>query len=176
MPGRMLSLFLVAASLTVPYLPQTDTLCGGAAAAMVLRFWGDVHAGVDEFAPLVDRRAGGIAENVLTKAVADRGWNATTFTGSLERLQHEIQDGHPIIVLVADRHTLYHYLVVTGADPERVVVHDPTWGPSRSIPSAELLRIWEPTNYGSAADPSDDKARCHTRSHCRGGSAGRDCR
>ena len=31
-------------SLPVPYLPQTDALCGGAAAAMVFRYWGDVHA------------------------------------------------------------------------------------------------------------------------------------
>ena len=36
----------LAASLAidVPYLPQTDALCGGAAAAMVFRYWGDAHA------------------------------------------------------------------------------------------------------------------------------------
>jgi hypothetical protein len=35
----------LAASLAidVPYLPQTDALCGGAAAAMVLRYWGDAR-------------------------------------------------------------------------------------------------------------------------------------
>src|SRR5205814_10116827 len=37
----------VAASpseLTVPFLAQTDALCGGAAIAMVFRYWGDAHA------------------------------------------------------------------------------------------------------------------------------------
>ena len=50
----------LAASLAidVPYLPQTDALCGGAAAAMVFRYWGDAHADAQEFAALVDRRAG----------------------------------------------------------------------------------------------------------------------
>jgi 1,6-anhydro-N-acetylmuramate kinase len=66
----------IAASLAidVPYLPQTDALCGGAATAMVFRYWGDAHADVQEFAPLVDRRAGGIATDALTAAVASRGW------------------------------------------------------------------------------------------------------
>src|SRR2546426_164497 len=44
--------------LDVPYLPQSDALCGGAAAAMVFRYWGDTHASVQEFAALVDRRGG----------------------------------------------------------------------------------------------------------------------
>src|SRR5216684_520373 len=50
----------LAASLAidVPYLPQTDALCGGAAAAMVFRYWGDAHADAQAFAPLIDRRAG----------------------------------------------------------------------------------------------------------------------
>ena len=61
----------LAASLAidVPYLPQTDALCGGAAAAMVFRYWGDAHADAQEFAPLVDRRAGGIANGALIAAV-----------------------------------------------------------------------------------------------------------
>ena len=36
----------LTASLTaqVPYLPQTNDQCGGAAVAMVFRYWGDAHA------------------------------------------------------------------------------------------------------------------------------------
>ena len=70
----------LAASLAieVPYLPQTDDLCGGAAAAMVFRYWGDVHADLQDFAPLIDRRAGGIAADVLTAAVESRGWRDRT--------------------------------------------------------------------------------------------------
>ena len=44
-----LSLAAIVA-IDVPYLPQTDALCGGAAAAMVFRYWGEGHADAQEFA------------------------------------------------------------------------------------------------------------------------------
>jgi len=65
----------------VPYLAQTDALCGGAAAAMVFRYWGEVHADPREFAPIVDRRAGGIANGALVDAVRRRGWQAVELAG-----------------------------------------------------------------------------------------------
>ena len=95
----------IAASLAidVPYLPQTDALCGGAAAAMVFRYWGDAHADAQAFAPLVDRRAGGIANDVLTRAIAARGWRTSRVDGSLDALGARVRDGQPVIVLLPDR-------------------------------------------------------------------------
>src|SRR3954454_3740806 len=89
----------LAASLAidVPYLPQTDALCGGAAAAMVLRYWGDAHAGVQEFAPIVDRRAGGIATDALTAAIRNRGWRTGQVGRSLDALGARVHDGQPVI-------------------------------------------------------------------------------
>jgi ABC-type iron transport system FetAB ATPase subunit len=66
-----------AVRLTVPYVRQTKALCGGAAAAMVFRYWGDGQADPNEFAPLLDRAAGGLATGVLAKAIEDRGWRAS---------------------------------------------------------------------------------------------------
>jgi Peptidase C39 family len=134
----------LAASLAidVPYLPQTDVLCGGAAAAMVFRYWGDAHADAQEFAPMVDRRAGGIATDVLTAAVIARGWRTAHVDGSLEALGARVRDGQPIIVLLADRRDLYHYVVVTGVRDDGIVVHDPAWGPFRTIRVAEFERAW----------------------------------
>src|SRR5438046_884081 len=58
------ALALTASSvLDVPYVPQSDALCGGAAVAMVYRYWGDRHAGAAQFASLVNRRAGAVAEH-----------------------------------------------------------------------------------------------------------------
>src|SRR5213592_1506329 len=106
----------LAASLAidVPYLPQSDALCGGAAAAMVFRYWGDAHADEQPFAPLVDRRAGGIATDVLTSAIRSRGWRTTRIEGSLTALAARIRDGQPVIVLLPDRGNRYHYVVVTA--------------------------------------------------------------
>ena len=56
-------MWLLAAALTlaVPFLPQTEDLCGGAAAAMVMRYWGAADAYPDAFQPLVDKSAGASA-------------------------------------------------------------------------------------------------------------------
>src|SRR5262245_48842671 len=135
-------------TLDVPFLPQTDALCGGAAAAMVFRYWGDAHADVQQFAPLVDRRAGGIAGDVLVEAVRMRGWQTRRIaSGSIDELTARLQDRQPVIVLIADRRDTYHYVVVTGVDGDRIVVHDPSWGPSRSIDEREFVRVWKATNF-----------------------------
>jgi predicted double-glycine peptidase len=141
----------LAASLAidVPYLPQTDALCGGAAAAMVFRYWGDTHADVQQFAPLVDRRAGGIASDVLTDAIRSRGWRTAHVDGSLEALEARVREGQPVIVLLPDRGKLYHYVVVTGVSDDAIVVHDPAWGPSRSIRAPEFARAWHAAHYWS---------------------------
>ena len=125
----MLTTLAVALSLTVPYLPQTDALCGGAAAAMVFRYWGDTHADIEPFAPLVDKRAGGIADDVLIRAIEGRGWRPRRFVGSVTLLAEQIDQGRPTVILLADRGPVNHYLVVTGVDADAVIVHDPTWGP-----------------------------------------------
>src|SRR3954463_13991960 len=135
----------LAASLAidVPYLPQTDALCGGAAAAMGVRYWGDAHAGAQEFAALVDRRAGGIANDALTRAIGGRGWRTAPAGDSLAALRARIRDKQPIIVLLPDRGSLYHYVVVVAASDDTVVVHDPSWGPSRSIRVVDFEREWK---------------------------------
>lgn len=141
----------LAASLAidVPYLPQTDALCGGAAAAMVFRYWGDVHADIEQFAPLVDRRAGGIANDVLTDAIRRRGWRTDHVDGSLEALGARVREGQPVIVLLPNRGNLYHYVVVTAVREDAIVVHDPAWGPSRSIRTSEFERAWQAARYWS---------------------------
>jgi len=136
-------------ALDVPYLPQTDTLCGGAAAAMVFRYWGDAHADAQQFASLVDRRAGGIANDVLTAAVAARGWRTSRAGGSLAALGARVRDGQPVIVLLPDRGDRYHYVVVTAAREDAIVVHDPAWGPSRTIRAPDFEREWKKAGYWS---------------------------
>src|ERR1700704_5848430 len=110
----MLTTLAVALSLTVPYLPQTDMLCGGAAAAMVFRYWGDSHADATPFAPLVDQRTGGISATALVDAIRQQHWRAVPFMGSLALLHDELAAGHPIILLIGDHPGRYHYVVAVG--------------------------------------------------------------
>jgi Peptidase_C39 like family len=149
--------------LTVPFLPQTDALCGGAAAAMVFRFWGHRRADVQQFEPLVDRHAGGIADTVLVDAVRRGGWNAVRLDGSVDTIREHIAAGHPLILLIADRPSRYHYVVAVGADGTHVLLHDPTWGPSRRLEFSELLRVWRPTQFWTLLITPTDAIRPPSR-------------
>ena len=119
MKSRLVAVALVAAAscvapayaqapLSVPYLPQTEALCGGAAAAMVMRFWGARGVYADAFAPLIDRKAGGIHTSALRAALAAKGWDAQATAGDLPQLTHEIALGRPVIALIEDRPGRFH--------------------------------------------------------------------
>jgi len=156
-----IALALQAASLRVPYVSQTDALCGGAAAAMVFRYWGDAHADVEQFGALVERRAGGaagIAADVLTRAIVSRGWRTDRAPSSLDELREHLESRQPIIVLIADRRDLYHYVVVVGMDDDAVIVHDPSWGPFRAVNRSAFDSLWSAARHWSLVIlPSDTR-------------------
>src|SRR5918996_6277478 len=70
--------------LDVPFISQSELLCGGAAAAMVLRYWGERGVSAESFANLVDRSASGIRTDVLVADLVRRGWMAAAAAGSRE--------------------------------------------------------------------------------------------
>src|SRR4029077_10966787 len=98
-PGRwlvMAAAFVAAAAvctpafsqavLDVPYVPQGEDLCGGAAAAMVMRYWGERAVYAEAFAPLVDRAAHGIRTGALADDLRRRGWTAADGPGTIADL------------------------------------------------------------------------------------------
>ena len=52
-------------------------------------------------------------------------------------------------MLLADRGTRYHYVVVTGWKGDAILVHDPSWGPSRQIPDVDFERLWRASSFWS---------------------------
>jgi len=123
---------------------------------MVFRYWGDAHADAGQFGTLVERHAGGvagIAADVLTEAVANRGWKTTVAESSIEDLTRHLSARQPVIVLIADgaagRAALYHYVVVVGVKDNLVVVHDPSWGPYRNIKRSTFEAEWSAARYWS---------------------------
>src|SRR6185436_19960100 len=132
------------APLSVPYLPQSEALCGGAAAAMVMRFWGAQGVYADAFAPLVDKTAGGIRTSALAHELESRGWRTDAGGGDLARLSGEVRAGRPVIALIEDRPGRYHYVVVVAASTSGpIVVHDPARAPSRALDLATFDRRWQ---------------------------------
>ncbi len=139
----------VHALLDVPYVSQTPELCGGAAVAMVLRYWGERSVFPQDFAQLVTAGDGGILTGALASAVRNRGWQALVVpagdgTGH-ERIRAEIDRGRPLVVLIEVGPRTYHYVVIVGGTDTEVVLHDPARAPYRVLRWAEFDRAWNAT-------------------------------
>ena len=134
------------ALLDVPYVSQSEALCGGAAAAMVLRFWGERGISAETFAPLVDRSAAGIRTTTLVAALVERGWRATAVAGTDSLRAGELSAGRPVIALIEDRPRIFHYVVVVGITDRAVIFHDPARAPLRVMTRDEFDRRWRASN------------------------------
>jgi hypothetical protein len=87
--------------LDVPYLPQTEALCGAAAAAMVMRYWGARDIAPQSFSSLLRGDGSGIATADLATSLNSRGWRAFDLAGSVDSVKHHLRRGRPVIALVA---------------------------------------------------------------------------
>jgi hypothetical protein len=159
--------------LDVPYLSQSEALCGGAAAAMVLRYWGERGLDAESFAHLVDASKSGIRTDALTAAIAQRGWIARPLAGDPGRVVSELMLGRPVLALIEDRPGRYHYIVVVSWPGRGVVFHDPARAPFRVMARDEFVRRWRaagswmlvvvPGDRGPRRSaPPDDVARTST--------------
>ena len=131
--------------LDVPYIQQSEALCGGAAVAMVMRYWGATGVYAETFAPLVDQAAGGIRGEDLLRDLNGRGWNARSFGGDPTLVRARLAAGQPVIALIEDRPGAYHYVVIVAWANGRVVQHDPARAPFRVINEEAFVRAWNVT-------------------------------
>src|SRR5688572_7190146 len=128
--------------LDVPFISQSELLCGGAAAAMVLRYWGEREVSAESFASLVDRSASGIRTDVLVADLVRRGWAAAAVAGSAEAMRAELARGRPVLTLIEDRPSTFHYIVIVAAHERGMVFHDPARAPFLVMSAAEFDRRW----------------------------------
>jgi peptidase C39-like protein len=133
--------------LDVPYLPQSEALCGGAAIAMVMRFWGVTGVYAETFTDLVDREAGGITGEDLLRALQTRGFDAASRKGDAALVQSAIAARRPLIALIEDRPGRFHYVVIVGWHDGRVIVHDPARAPFRVLDEVAFTRAWSQSNH-----------------------------
>lgn len=131
--------------LDVPYIPQSEALCGGAAAAMVMRFWGATGVYAESFAPLVDEAAGGIRGDALLAELDRRGWEARAFRGDAALVASRLAARQPVIALILDRPGYFHFVVVVAWANGRVIYHDPARAPFRVADERRFTDAWEPS-------------------------------
>jgi hypothetical protein len=132
-----------AGLLDVPFVSQSERLCGGAAAAMVLRYWGARGVRAEDFASLVDDEAGGIRQSALIGAFRARGWNLLSLeTSDGDGIARQIARARPVVAMIEDRPGRYHYVVVVGWADDRVIYHDPARAPLRTMARDAFDRVW----------------------------------
>ena len=136
-----------AGILDVPYIQQSEALCGGAAAAMVLRYWGETGVYAETFSSLVDRSAGGIRGDALLSALRDRGWEARSFRGDATLVRGRLADRQPVIALIEDRPGVFHYVVIVAWSDRRVIVHDPARAPFRVLSESTFEAAWQKSSH-----------------------------
>lgn len=127
--------------LSVPYIAQGGLLCGGAALAMVLRYWGDNEVVSEDFADILDPREG-IHTDALVEAAESRGWNSFAWHAQPDEVRAHLSRGRPVIALVDGGARTMHYVVLVAWTDGRVTYHDPARNPSRSLPEREFLDRW----------------------------------
>ncbi|MDX1646691.1 MAG: papain-like cysteine protease family protein [Longimicrobiales bacterium] len=139
----------------VPFIGQTPLLCGGAAAAMVERYWGTRRVYGDDYAHLVRQHQGGIAAGDLRDELRRNGYDVHVSTGDPEAAFRMVSRGIPPILLLTGGEPALHYVVLVGADPETAWIHDPNFGPARRLARRDLVARWEGSNFlALAARPS----------------------
>ncbi|HLB54464.1 MAG TPA: cysteine peptidase family C39 domain-containing protein [Gemmatimonadales bacterium] len=130
------------AGLDVPYLPQSVLLCGGAALAMVERWWGRRGVYAQDFATLVRPALGGILTTDLASAAGSRGWDTSVLRGTPELVRENLRGGVPVVALIEVARDRYHYVVVLGWSNRHVVFHDPAGAPFTRLDEAKFLTRW----------------------------------
>ncbi|MDZ4805286.1 MAG: cysteine peptidase family C39 domain-containing protein [Candidatus Eisenbacteria bacterium] len=128
--------------LDVPYVSQSEALCGGAALAMILRYWGESSVLAEDFAHLLEPGSAGIRTDGLVSAVRSRGWTALPVTGDRSIVRSHLAEGRPMILLVGQGSGAQHYVVVVAWANGSVILHDPAIGPHRVLRESEFAASW----------------------------------
>ena len=128
--------------LDVPYVPQSEVLCGGAAVAMVLRYWGEPAILAEDFAALVEPGEAGIRTDVLVRAVRARGRTALPVTGTSSDVRHQLAQGRPVIALLEVGPDSYHYVGLVAWANGGVILHDPAKAPFRAMGEQAFDNAW----------------------------------
>lgn len=146
--------------LDVPFISQSEALCGGAAAAMVLRYWGERSVSAESFSHLLDKSAGGIRTGALLADLQRRGWSARGVAGREEIVRAELSRGRPVVTLIEDRPGTFHYIVVVAWAERGIVFHDPARAPFRVMGRVEFERRWDAADrWMAVVEPASDPGR-----------------
>jgi hypothetical protein len=109
---------------------------------MLRRFWGERSVYATEYSSLVRPSEGGIRSTELAESLERQGYRVRVTQGDSRSAFDALRSRVPTILLLGGGQPTLHYVVLVGADDERVWLHDPKHGPDRSLTHDELARLW----------------------------------
>jgi len=113
---------------------------------MLLRYWGVADVQAEDFAPLVDRTAGGISTVALSQALAARGLAPRSVRAVPAQVAREVARGRPVIALIDGGGGRLHYVVIVAWARGQVLFHDPAIGPFRLLAESAFEGLWKATD------------------------------
>lgn len=140
---------------------------------MLRRFWGERSVYASQYSHLVRPSEGGIRTTELAASLEQDGYRVRTSQGDPRSAFDALRGHAPPILLLGGEPTL-HYVVLVGADDERVWLHDPKHGPERSLTHAELAELWQESDWWTLrASPAADTTEVNVGRQESGASASR---
>ena len=149
-----------ASPIVIPYEkqsdPQTNRGCGAACLSMVYRSFGKEVPQAEIWPAIAKKnRFGSIAStsHLMAQDANKRGFAAVAIQArhSLQVLRLCKAAGVRAILnhRAGKDSATGHYSVFLDIDAKSVVLHDPFYGPSRSLPHEEILELWRPRSTES---------------------------
>jgi len=129
----------------VPFIRQDTNLCGPAALASVMSYYGDT---IDQQAigtATYDAKLQGSLISDLENFARSKGFETTADRGSVERIKGFLRQKKPVIILV-DLGWWFvsrpHYLVIIGYTEEGFIAHS-GYESSKLYDYAKFTKLWE---------------------------------
>ena len=140
-----------APQLRVPFFADSSDQCGPAALASVLVYWGSFAPPEALREEIYLRSIRGSLGLDLLMAAERRGYEATSYLGSITRVVEEIDAGHPIIALLDTGSWIFskgHFVVITGYDLSRRGIYVHSGSTSDQFVSFDaFIDAWKTTGY-----------------------------
>lgn len=133
----------------VPFFPQEENYCGPATLASVFNFYGQKVSQEEIAKDVFTPKLKGTITVEMANSARRAGFDALYYKGSIENIEQEINNGHPLILYIDLGYSIFpsgHYLVVVGYNKgsKEIIAYS---GKNKDIMISyeKLLRSWEKT-------------------------------
>lgn len=135
---------------------QEELDCGGYATAYVLRHLGEDIQGDELFDQMSYKVGRGVSLRGIRKAFQDYGYQAVSYTGTIETMKMQLQKGNPVVAFVTINEDGEHYVAVVGWDKNFIYLADSTGSASntvgclqynRRVTYEQFEKLWKTHSY-----------------------------